>query len=101
MKDISKGEERIMCVVWDSEYEASMNSVRADANKRFNREWAPQTITTFLGRLCKKEWLEVKRKGRVVYYHPIISKKDYRKSKLHELLKELYDGDIEALKADL
>lgn len=101
MKNITKCEEQVMIGIWNSECKASMKSVRVDVNKRFKKEWAQQTVSTFLSRLCKKEWLEMERKGRVIYYQPTVSKEEYRKSKLHELLNDFYDGDIEMLKADL
>lgn len=101
MKELSKCEEHVMIGIWNSECVASMKSVRVDVNKQFKKEWAPQTISTFLTRLRNKEFIEMKRKGRVIYYHPTVSKEEYRKTKLHELLNDLYNGDIEALKADL
>ena len=101
MKELSKCEEQIMIIVWDSECYPSLNSVRDDVNKRYNKEWAPQTISTFLARLRNKEYVDMKRKGRVMYYHPVISKEEYRNAKLKELLSDLYDGNVDDLKADL
>lgn len=91
MKELSKCEEQIMITIWDSESEPSMKSIQVDANKRFKRNWAPQTVTTFLIRLCNKEWLEMKRKGKCAYYYPSLSKEGYRKDlarmqKMHFLL---------------
>ena len=101
MKELSKSEEQVMISIWKSSEEPTLKTVLADVNKRFGHEWKHQTVSTFLRRLTEKGWLIWKKKGLCAYYTPAISKQEYRKQKLHGLLENLYDGDVESLKEDL
>lgn len=101
MTKLSECEEQTMAVIWSSEVELSLQSIRAEVNSRFNHEWKPQTVGTYLSRLVKKEYLTFKRKGRFVYYTPLVEREPYRKEKLQSLVEMLYDGAVEIVKQDL
>lgn len=85
-------EEKVMVVIWSSEKELDLAGTMSRANARFKKEWKPQTVSTFLARLVKKGYLSSKRIGRYTYYHPEITKEEYRVTKLVELVGTLYDG---------
>ncbi len=98
---ISPCEEQIMLTVWEEAGEPDMREVMELANRRYNREWKPQTISTFLSRLVKKGFLTSSRKGRRMYYHPVKTLEDYRRGKIADIVTELYAGDRAAAARDL
>lgn len=85
MQKISECEELIMSVIWSSEEVLDSATIIARANKRFNKNWKPQTVSTFLVRLVKKEFLSSMREGRHHYYVPLVAKNDYVKYLLDEI----------------
>lgn len=103
MIKLSECEEQVMTVIWtsESEVEPDLKYVRAEVNARFNHEWAPQTVSTYLGRLVKKEYLTFKRKGRNSVYETLVELEQYRKERLQGLVEMLYGGDVEAVEKDL
>lgn len=89
---LSGCEEKVMAVIWSSEKELDLAGTRNMVNERFNKQWKPQTVSTFLARLVKKGYLTSKRIGRYTYYHPEITKEEYRLRKMIELVGTFYDG---------
>lgn len=100
-RKLSEAEEMIMSVVWSTREAVNLEQIRERANARFEKEWRPQTVSTFLYRLRQKGFLDACRKGRHVYYAPKISVQEYRAKAVETILKRLYFGDIGALKVEL
>ncbi len=48
MVKLSDCEEQIMAIIWTSEGESELKYVRAEVNARFNHEWAPQSVSTYI-----------------------------------------------------
>lgn len=101
MNKISECEEQVLLVIYSSKEEPCLNSVMVDVNAKFNHEWKPQTVSTFLTRLVRKGYLSSQRRGRNTYYSVTISLKEYRKEKMEEMVNLLYDGDMEKAREDL
>lgn len=87
-----------MAVIWTSDNAPDLQYIRAEVNNRFNHEWAPQTVSTYLQRLCKKGYLRMERNGRNAFYYPEVQLEKYRKEKLQSLVDVLYCGDAEKVK---
>lgn len=62
---------------------------------------APTTILTFLTRLCDKGFLVVERRGKVNYYTPLISRRDYLAQASRGVLDRLFGGSVAALATSL
>ena len=83
-------EELVAIIIWDSyPDQLSLTEIMQKVNSRFNKEWKPQTVSTFLARLVTKGYLSSYRQGRVFYYIPDITKETYASIKLAEYC-ELY-----------
>lgn len=95
MINLSECEEQVMVVIWMSDDALDLQPIRIGVNTRFNHEWAPQTVSTYLARLIKKGYLRMERKGRNKYYYPKIVLGKYRQEKMQNLVKRLYDGNSE------
>ncbi len=93
MKNISIGdaELEIMKVVWQAkEPITSLEIGKAVEDKG----WKKTTIATFLTRLVEKGALNSQKQGKLYYYTPGITEKEYRKSQTRNLIKSLYHGSI-------
>ncbi len=60
-----------------------------------------QTVQNLLSRLCKKEFIECHKIGKLNYYKPIISEQAYRKQETKSLLGRFYGNSPKGLFATL
>lgn len=97
MEKLSMREEQIYALVCTAEADPNLSTTMTRANERYNRQWKPQTISTFLTRLVKKKYLTFYRKGRYCYYQPTISLEEYRSMRLRDDVHLLFNGKVEAI----
>lgn len=90
---LSRCEEQVMSVIWNTEEELDLRHTMERVNGKYAHEWKPQTVSTFLARLVKKNFLISRRQGRNTYYRPAVAKEDYTRAAVEEL--ELMFGKIE------
>ena len=90
---LTESEKIIMKCVWDLGDGARLAHIMEVANGKYKKNWKPQTVSTFLGKLVKKKFLEQYRDGRYFYYHILVSRHDYRCRMLKEDLQFWNDGD--------
>lgn len=93
MKNISIGdaELEIMKVIWKAKEPITSLDIGKEVE---DKGWKKTTIATFLTRLVEKGALSAEKQGKLYYYTPLISKKEYRKSQTKNLIKTLYNGSI-------
>ncbi len=93
MKNISIGdaELEIMKVIWKAKGPVTSLDIGKEVE---DRGWKKTTIATFLTRLAEKGALSADKQGKLYYYTPLISEKDYRKSQTKNLIKSLYNGSV-------
>ncbi len=90
MKPLTKAEEQVMQVLWKQE-------------KAFLREIvenmpAPKphqnTVATILKILVEKEYVAITAVGRNHRYYPLVSKEDYSKRSMKQLVKGYFEGSF-------
>lgn len=93
MRNISIGdaELEIMKVIWNAKEPITSLDIAKEVE---NKGWKKTTIATFLSRLTEKGALCAEKKGKLYYYSPLITEKEYRKSQTKNLIKSLYNGSI-------
>ncbi|MBQ2931638.1 MAG: BlaI/MecI/CopY family transcriptional regulator [Clostridia bacterium] len=93
MKNISIGdaELEIMKVIWKAKDPITSLDIGKDVE---DKGWKKTTIATFLTRLVEKGALSADKQGKLYYYTPLISEKEYRKSQTKNLIKTLYNGSV-------
>ena len=93
MKNISIGdaELEIMKVIWKSKEPITSLDIGKEVE---DKGWKKTTIATFLTRLVEKGALSADKQGKLYYYSPLISEKEYRKSQTKNLIKTLYNGSV-------
>ena len=100
MKHINIGEAEleIMKVVWKSDEPIGSTAIGKAVEEK---GWKRTTIATFLARLVEKGALSAERRGKAWYYTPILTAKEYKKSQVKNLIKNLFDDSAENLVAAL
>lgn len=93
MKNISIGdaELEIMKVIWNASEPITSLVIGKEVE---DKGWKKTTIATFLTRLVEKGALAAEKKGKLYYYTPLITEKEYRKSQIKNLIKTLYNGSV-------
>lgn len=98
---LSECELYVMKVIWRSEESLSLQDIAERVNRDYKRNWKPQTVSVFLGRIVKKNLLTSKRQGRQFYYFPTISEEEYRKKEALKCVDSLGDGRADVFFAAL
>lgn len=77
LQSLTNCETLVMKTVWDAERELDLADITLRVNEAYDKEWKPQTVSTFLARLVKKGYLKNYRQGRVFYYQILVPQKEY------------------------
>ncbi len=95
---VTECELLVMKTIWSHpEKDMALPEILGLVNSTYGKEWAPQTVSTFLKRLVNRGFLRVYRQGRSFFYHDIISFKDYREATIEDCCDFWFDGDVAAL----
>lgn len=100
-KEITECEKVVMKCVWDSDHELSMQEITEMVNTQHGKNWKTQTVSTFLARLVKKDYLKMYRKGRCFYYQPLVDKEEYKDDVLRDYVQFWNDGSMSAFVFEL
>lgn len=98
---LSDSELFVMKVIWRSDESLSLQDIAERVNRFYGKNWKPQTVSVFLGRIVKKNLLVSKRQGRQFYYYPTISEEEYRKKETVKCVDTLGDGKADVFFAAL
>lgn len=101
MKKLTESEEIVMKAVWDIADRPCLSDVLEKVCGHYGKDWKPQTVSTFLAKLCGKDFLRLQREGKVYNYEILVNERDYQKQKLKNLQSFIYNGDTEQLIADI
>ena len=73
----SECEVVVMKCIWETDHDMALPEIMNMVNNRYHKEWKPQTVSTFLTRLVKKDFLNMYRQGRSFLYHPLVEEQVY------------------------
>ena len=87
MTDLTKSELLVMKSIWEMGDGKTLPEITAYTNRRFLKDWKPQTVSTFLAKLVKKKFLSSKQAGigRTHEYQILIKESEYQKKQVKEL----------------
>lgn len=97
---LTDSEKVTMKCVWDIGDGARLAHVLAMAKEKYGKCWKSQTVSTFLGKLVAKGYLEQYREGRYCCYHILINQREYRCRNIADNIRFWEDGNI-SLFADI
>jgi predicted transcriptional regulator len=90
MKALTKAEEQVMQVLWKLEQAFLRDIVDAMPSPRPHQN----TVATLLKILVEKEFVGVNVIGRQHQYYPLLSKEDYSKRSMRQLVKGYFEGSF-------
>lgn len=67
MKDLTSAETIVMKTIWDADHEMSLSEIVRRANEAYDKDWKPQTVSTYLTKLVQKEFVRMHREGRFFF----------------------------------
>jgi len=90
MTQLTKAEEKIMKILWKIE-KGFIN----DILEHFPNPKPPyNSVSTIVRVLVKKEIVSFKKYGNTYEYFPLISKEEYRKNQMNNLIKNYYNNSL-------
>lgn len=95
-KEITECEKVVMKCVWDSSQDLSMQEITDMVNTQYGKNWKTQTVSTFLARLVKKDYLKMYRKGRCFFYQPLVDREEYKDDVLKDYIQFWNGGSMSA-----
>lgn len=98
---LTESEKITMKCVWDIGDGARLSRIMTLANDNYGKKWKPQTVSTFLGKLVRKGFLEQYRDGRYFYYRILIDKHTYRTQMICDDVEFWDDGNLEVFCSEL
>lgn len=98
---LTDGEEAVMKAVWDCRKEPVLSDIVERVTGIYGRDWKPQTVSTFLAKLVRKNYLKLQRNGKIYTYKVLVSEEDYNREQLKRLYIYLYKGNKEDLRRDI
>lgn len=90
MKPLTKAEEQIMQVLWKLEKAFLREIVEAMPNPRPHAN----TVATLLKILVDKQFVSTHAMGRSFQYFPVVSKEEYSKRTIRQLVKGYFEGSF-------
>ena len=94
LEKLTDCEELVMKTVWDAEEELSLMEVMARVNDKYHKDWKPQTVSTYLAKLCIKNYIQMKRVGRTITYEVLITQEDYKSEQAREFVAFWNNGSL-------
>ncbi len=98
---LTDSEELVMKCVWDCTEQVSLPNIVKMVNDRYGKEWKPQTVSTFLARLVRKDYVKLHRVGRLFYYEILITEDAYKSQILKKHINFWNASDVTAFACDL
>lgn len=90
MKSLTRAEEQVMKVLWRLGNGLLMEVVENMPNPQPHKN----TVATILKTLVDKEFVQIEQVGRIHRYHPQVSKNDYSKASLTNVVKGYFEGSF-------
>ncbi len=92
--NIGEGELEIMKVIWKADKPIGSTAIGKAVEEK---GWKRTTIATFLVHLVDKGAIAAERRGKAWYYTPLLTEREYRKSQVKNLVKNVFEGSARNL----
>ena len=98
---LAPSEGLIMKCLWESRQDLTVYELTERLREQYGKEYANNTVATFLTILMKKGFVSRYKKHHPHQYHPEITMEDYMEAQLEDLKDEWYDGSAFGMMASL
>lgn len=101
-KRLPDSELTVMLSIWKLATEkAHIGEILEQLRKSGYPTWKTQTVQNILTRLTEKGYLTCEKLGRLNFYTPLVSMKEYQELETNTLLERFYEGSAKSLFAAL
>lgn len=97
MQSLTKAEENIMNCIWKLGDSVEVVDVMKTLKEESGKEYARTTVCVFMSFLRDKGYVGYVKKGHTYIYHPLISRQEYQKESVTELLSKCFDNSLTEL----
>ena len=94
MDELTKAELLVMKSIWEMGDGKTLQEIVDYTNTHSNKEWKPQTVSTYLAKLCLKNYIQMKRAGRTITYEILITEEDYKSEQAREFVAFWNNGSL-------
>lgn len=97
MEKLTKAEEDIMRIIWETE-PCTVADIRNYIADELGQDKPPHsTVSTLVSHINRKGYLSYKAYGRTYVYSATVSKKEYRKRSLKQVARDFFDGSLQSM----
>ncbi len=93
MKELTKAEEEVMQYLW----RLQQAKVAEIIEEMPSPKPAYNTVSTIIRILEQKKFVDYKKQGRGHIYFPLVSKDEYSKASMNNLLNNYFDGNLKSM----
>lgn len=86
MYRLTNAEKFVMKCIWDTPKDMVLSEIVNMTNERYQKDWKPQTVSTYLAHLVQKDFLKMTRNGKIYTYHPLVTQEDYLRCEMADLI---------------
>ena len=79
VEKLTESEEVVMKAIWDCRKEPVLSDVVDRVNGFYGKDWKPQTVSTFLSKLVRKDYLKLIRNGKIYTYKVLVPENVYKR----------------------
>lgn len=79
IEKLTESEEVTIKAVWDCRKKPTLSEAAERVNGIYGKNWAPQTVSSFLRKLVDKKYLELQRNGKIYTYKVLIPESAYKR----------------------
>ena len=90
---ITDTEMEVMKEIWNCNTMVTISELTTRFNEK-GKLWAYQTIAIFLKKLETKEMIDSSKKGKILYYFPLISEEEYKNNKARNFINMNFNGSL-------
>ncbi len=89
----------VMQIIW--KFKASIGTGRIVELVCEQKNWTRSTVQVLLSRLEERGFLEIKKKGRLKFYEPLVTEEEYLSKETKTFLEQFYSNSYKKLIASL
>lgn len=94
VEKLTESEEVVMKAIWDCKKEPVLSDVVERVNGFYGKDWKPQTVSTFLSKLVRKDYLKLIRNGKIYTYKVLVPENVYRRKLYRQHISFWNNNDI-------
>lgn len=92
--NLTPTEQEIMDVIWNAENGLNFQQILDIMNNKYDKQWRPQTLRTFLTGLQKAELIEARGSRKSQLYYPLRTRDEYLHRCTRRLVERSYGNSL-------